>query len=134
MSKIIKGLKINSRRKEIEKLVDPDGGNLDKFEADGLAIFEQSIGGKVSESLEKGVDAYIFGNKRVSHFGTGGRALDEKSFNKWMEGAFKKHFRDKSIDYYLIDIRKMTQKQKETVQNAVNNMGEEVAKKTYIIK
>ena len=61
----------------------------------------------------------IFGSKRVSHFGTGGRSLSDADFSKWMQGAFNKHFYDKSIDYFVIDVRKMSSNQLNTVENAV---------------
>ncbi|MFW5761715.1 MAG: RHS repeat domain-containing protein [Cyclobacteriaceae bacterium] len=134
LQNILRSLKISKRIDEIKKFSDPDGGSLDAFEAEGLAIFESTVGGRITESLEKGVDAMIFNNKRVSHFGTGGRSLSDQGFSKWMDGAFNKHFYDQSIDYFVIDIRKMSSNQVRTVENAVKDKGSEIANKTYLIK
>lgn len=92
------------------------------------------MGSKVTESSQKGVDAMIFGNKSVSHFGTGPKGLNGKEFSKWMKGAFEKHFLDKSIDYYVIDARKLTTEQKDIVKGAVKSKGEAVSNRTFLIE
>ncbi len=139
LSKILRGLKVNARTKEIlDEFKDLGGsGKFDTVEAEGMAIFEETFSTTVraiKNTDTKAGDFMVLKGKYQGKSVDLVSAVDHPKFDtKKFIKSIDSHYTNKvGVDFVNIDIRNLDDAGKEMIKNHVNSMSKANKAKTII--